>query len=107
MTQSLNLGQIITSGTGTQGSTPGATDAYFDTLLSYTLASAATQVVPVGIYFMLVASTIKAQMQVDSSGTNWMDYIAIACGGVIVSDGTNVRLINTSASEAVNLVPKM
>lgn len=103
MANSLNLGQLVSA----QAATPGASDAYFDALLSYTLASAATQVLPVGIYWLLASTNIQPQYQTDSTGTNWVGYVASGNGCFIVSDGYNCRLTATAgASNIAKLMQK-
>lgn len=103
MGQSLNLGQLPTN----VSAGAGMVDAYFDLGPSYTIASAATQVLPVGIFFLMATANCKVQMATDGTGTVWTDFIAAGAGGVIVSDGFSVRLTSTSGSVTPILLQKM
>jgi hypothetical protein len=102
MAQSLNIGQLVVS----PAPYPGASDAYFDTLLAYTLASGGTQVVPVGVYWLKGAANLTTQIQLDSTGTNWVTALPASTGGVIISDGTNVRLVSGATGVIADLLPK-
>lgn len=102
MANSLSLAQLLVS----PAPTPGAPDAYFDTEVSYTLASAATQVLPVGAYIVALNAHVQIQYQANSTGTLWRNVVPVGTGGFIISDGTNVQLLADSTGGTITLLPK-
>ena len=66
---------------------------------SQSIGSEGTWVVPAGIYAFLSSPTISVQMQND--GGSWADAMQIQ--GVLISDGSNIRLKNNNSQSAITI----
>jgi len=94
----LGLPKLILASSSPNADTAGA---YLDaTTLS--VAASGTTLVPAGMYLFQPNATIKVQTTFNNSPT-WTDTIAANVGGVLFSDGINVRLSNTSTAAAATL----
>lgn len=66
---------------------------------TWVLGPGAVYVIPAGIYMVAHQLDVKYQTYATSySATEWKDAIPAGNGGCIISDGTNVRVVNTSGS---------
>ena len=83
-------------------STPDADSAgsYFD-VVSVTAAASTTTLVPAGTYLLVPSTNVKVQAY---NGTSWVDIIAANTGGMLISDGINVRFNNASTQATVTLL---
>ena len=92
---SLNLSRIPLS----PAPAPGTPGAYFGTEVSVVLAVSATSVLPIGIFLVGGVAGIPVEYSNDG-GTTWVLLMPGGTGGLVVSDGTNVRLSATTAGTA-------
>ena len=97
---SLNLSRIPLS----PAPAPGTPGAYFGTEVSVTLAIGATSVLPIGICLVAGAAGINLDYSNDG-GTTWVAITPAATGGLVVSDGTNVRLNGGAAGGTAKYLP--
>ena len=78
-------------------------DKVFGTVSSVSIAAGGTYTVPKGVYWLSENSAVNVEFY---DGSAWQLAIS-GKGGVIISDGTNVRLVNTDTANAqtVYLLP--
>jgi len=70
-----------------------------------TVTAGGTYTVPKGVYLVSLGANTSVEYSPDG-GTTWRTLIPVGQGGVIISDGSNVRLNNTgSADEDSYLLP--
>ncbi len=82
-------------------------DKSFDNEVSVALIGGATYTIEKGIYQVSLGDHTKVEYTPDG-GTTWRDLIPEGEGGVVISDGSKVRLHNTStepSSENTYLLP--
>lgn len=79
------------------GEAPGLNGMY--TSGSQTIAISGNYVLPAGTYLIDSAANIEIQRTTD--GTTWVQSNVPGNGGFVISDGSNIRLLNTSTSAAV------
>jgi len=73
-------------------------DKVFGTESTVTVTAGSTSTVSKGVYLVSLGANTKVQYSPDN-GTTWRDLIPAGEGGVVISDGSNVRLNNTGASD--------
>ena len=96
----LALNKIILAGAG--ANTPGA---YFQSVTINAVKSANT-LVPAGVYVLIPATgagNTAVSLQVQNPVNTWTTIQAATTGGVVISDGVNVRLSNTDATNNVTV----
>jgi len=75
----------------------------FDPGTSVSIAAGATYTVPTGAYYVFLAANTIAEAY-DDIAAAWKTIITAGGSGLIISDGTNVRLYNTgAAAESSNM----
>jgi len=80
-------------------------DKVFGTEATITVAAGSTSTVDKGVYLASLGANTSCEYSPDG-GTTWRTLIATGGGGVIISDGSNVRLNNSgSADESSYLLP--
>ncbi|NDF52356.1 MAG: hypothetical protein EB116_20145 [Betaproteobacteria bacterium] len=89
----LGLPKLILASSSPNADTAGA---YFDSQ-TLSVAAGGTTVVPAGMYIIQPVANIKVQTTANDTPT-WVDTIAANTGGVLFSDGINVRLSNLSTA---------
>ena len=94
----LGLPKLILASSSPNADTAGA---YFD-FQTVTMAASANALVPAGMYIFQPNSIVKVQTTVNDTPT-WTDTIAVNTGGVLFSDGINVRFSNTSTAQAATM----
>ena len=89
----LGLPKLILASSSPDANTAGS---YFDAQ-TLSVAASGTTLVPAGMYIIQPSANIKVQTTADATPT-WTDTIAANTGGVLFSDGINVRLSNLSTA---------
>ena len=94
---SLATAKILLS--GANANTAGA---YFqaDTIA---VANASSTVVPAGTYYVYPTANVVIQVNNNSNGAAFANVYAANAGGVVISDGVNVRLTEFGGGGAVNV----
>jgi len=85
----LALNKIIVSGLNSD-----AAGAYFD-YVTQSVTAGADYTLPAGLYIIYPVANCKYQAY---NGTAFADVIAANTGGMIVSDGQNVKIVSTSGT---------
>jgi hypothetical protein len=85
----LNTGQIAL----------GDPDSLYTALQSHVFGAAGDLVLPAGIWMVLAVADISVQICTDGD-TAWSTLIAADEGGLVISDGYNVRLSASGAATA-------
>jgi hypothetical protein len=85
----LALNKIIVSGLNSD-----ADGAYFD-YVTRSVTAGTDYTVPAGLYIVYPVANCKFQAY---NGSAWADVIAANTGGMIVSDGQNVKIVSTSGT---------
>jgi hypothetical protein len=85
----LALNKIIVSGLAAN-----ADGAYFD-YVTQSVTAGTDYTVPAGLYIIYPVANCKFQAY---NGSAWADVIAANTGGMIVSDGQNVKIVSTSGT---------
>jgi len=93
---SLAVTKLLAGGINT-----GTAGAYFQ-VESVTAPASGTVAVPAGLHILVPSTNVKVQATVD--GTNWSDIVAANTGGLVWSDGLNVRLNNASTQATVTML---
>ena len=73
-------------------------DKIFGTESTVTVTAGSTSTISKGVYLCSLGANTKVEYSPDN-GTTWRDLIPVGEGGVVISDGSNVRLNNTGASD--------
>lgn len=73
--------------------------AYFQTV-TFSVPNVTTSLVTAGTYLMATTTNVNVEIQTASTGNTWVNMLPVNTGGVIISDGVNVRLRGTQAAEA-------
>jgi hypothetical protein len=73
--------------------------AYFQTG-TFSVAANSTTVVSAGTYIVTPTANVAVQVNTNSNGNAFTTFLAANTGGVVISDGTNVRLSNGDANNA-------
>jgi len=94
----LGLPKLILASSSPNADTAGA---YFDAV-TVSIAASSTALVPAGMYIFQPNADVKVQTTVNNTPT-WTDTIAVSVGGVLFSDGINVRFNNTSTAQAATM----
>lgn len=68
-----------------------------ETTYSSISSSSGTQVIPAGAWYVQAVTDVKLQYSPDG-GSTWQDLTPTGTGGMVFSDGSNLRLINTSGT---------
>jgi len=80
-------------------------DKVFGSESVVTVTAGETYTVPKGVYLVSLGANTSVEYSPDG-GTTWRTLIPVGQGGVVISDGSNVRLNNTgSADEDSYLLP--
>ena len=80
-------------------------DKVFGTESSVLIDAGATSTISKGVFLVSLGANTKVEYSPDN-GTTWRDLIPAGEGGVVISDGSNVRLNNTgTSSETSYLLP--
>lgn len=82
--------------------TLGAPGSLYTAMQSEVFGSAGDFVLPAGIWMVLAVANISVQVCTDGD-TAWSTYIAADTGGLVVSDGYNVRIAAGAAATAYYL----
>ena len=83
----------------------GQINKVFGTGSSVTIDAGATYTLPKGIFYVFLGANTRAEVY-DDVGALWKIVIAVGGNGLVISDGTNVRLNNVgTAAEASNMRP--
>jgi hypothetical protein len=85
----LALNKIIVSGLAANSD-----GAYFD-YVTQSVTAGTDYTVPAGLYIVYPVANCKFQAY---NGSAWADVIAANTGGMIVSDGQNVKIVSTSGT---------
>lgn len=96
----LALNKIILASAA--ANTPGA---YFQST-TITATKAANTLVPAGVYVLIppsAAGNTLVTLQVQNPQNTWTAISGITTGGVVISDGVNVRLTNADATNTVTV----
>ena len=72
-------------------------DKVFGTEVTASVSAGGTYTVPKGIYLASLGANTSAEYSPDG-GTTWRTLISAGGSGIIISDGSNVRLSNAGAS---------
>ena len=88
---SLALNKIIL--TGANANTAGA---YFLTT-SFAVANTTSTLVTAGTYLIAATANVNVEIQTASTGNTWATLYANGAGGMVISDGVNVRLTGTQS----------
>ena len=94
----LGLPKLILASSSPNADTAGA---YLDAQ-TVSIAAGSTALVPVGMYLFQPNASVKVQTTFNDTPT-WTDTIAANVGGVLFSDGINVRFSNTSTAAAATI----
>jgi len=73
-------------------------DKVFGTESTVTVTAGSTSTISKGVFLVSLGANTKVEYSPDN-GTTWRDLIPAGEGGVVISDGSNVRLNNTGASD--------
>jgi len=73
-------------------------DKVFGTESTVTVTAGSTSTISKGVFLVSLGANTKVEYSSDN-GTTWRDLIPAGEGGVVISDGSNVRLNNTGASD--------
>jgi hypothetical protein len=91
---SLGISKILLAGANAN-----ADGAYFQTG-TFNVAANATTVMTAGTYLLTPTANVSVQVNTNSNGNAFTTMIAANVGGVVISDGTNVRLSNSDTGNA-------
>jgi len=69
----------------------------FGTEQTVTVAAAGTQTISEGVYYVTCGANTSVEYSPDG-GTTWRTLIAAGGAGLVISDGSNVRLNNAGAA---------
>ena len=97
---SLNLSRIPLS----PAPAPGTPGAYFGAEVTIPLAIGATSVLPIGIFLISAVTTVNVSYSNDG-GTTWFLILPGGYGGLVVSDGTNLRLNGGASGGTARYLP--
>ena len=81
--------------------TIGQPGSFYTAEQTITVASAGSTLLPQGVWIIVPVSNVSVEMCVD--GSTWVTIIAVDTGGMIISDGYNVRL-NASAAASAKVI---
>ena len=70
--------------------------AYFLTK-TFTVSGTGSTVVTAGTYLVQATANVTTEIQTASTGNTWGTLLANGAGGMIISDGTNVRFTGTTS----------
>jgi len=73
-------------------------DKVFGSESTVTVTAGGTYTVPKGVYLVSLGANTKVEYSPDG-GTTWRTLIPAGQGGVVISDGSNVRLNNTGGAD--------
>ena len=88
---SLALNKIILS--GANANTAGA---YFLTT-TFSVPNTTSTLVTAGTYLIAATANVNVEIQTASTGNTWATLYANGTGGMVISDGVNVRLTGTQS----------
>ena len=81
------------------GANANASGAYFTTG-TFSVAANSTTVMTAGTYLLTPTANVSVQVNTNSNGNAFTTLMAANVGGVVISDGTNVRLSNADTGNA-------
>ena len=73
-------------------------DKVFGSESTVTVTAGSTSTISKGVFLVSLGANTKVEYSPDG-GTTWRDLIPAGGGGVVISDGSNVRLNNTGTSD--------
>lgn len=80
-------------------------DEIYGSELNETIAKSANFVFPKGCWLVAADTASDYKIQHKKRGTStWVDIYPAGTGGIVISDGANMRALNTDASNAATLV---
>ena len=88
---SLALNKIILAGANANSA-----GAYFQTT-TFAVANTTSTLITAGTYLIAATANVNVEIQTASTGNTWATLLANGAGGMVISDGTNVRLTGTTA----------
>lgn len=92
----LGLNKILVAST-----TSNTASAYFQNL-TVAVANASTTVLSAGTYYVPASANISVEVQ--TVANTWTAMTAVGGGGLVIADGTNVRIKNADATNNASLV---
>jgi len=92
----LGLNKILVAST-----TSNTASAYFQNL-TVAVANASTTVLTAGTYYVPASANISVEVQ--TVANTWATMVAVATGGLVIADGTNVRIKNADATNNASVV---
>ena len=92
----LGLNKILVS-----GATSNTASAYFQNQ-TFAVTSNSTAVLTSGTYYVPASANISVEVQ--TVANTWTTMVAVATGGLVISDGTNVRIRNADTAANASLV---
>ena len=78
------------------GANANSAGAYFLTT-SFSVSGTGSTVMTAGTYLIQATANVNVEIQTASTGATWGTLMANGVGGMVISDGTNVRLTGTTA----------
>jgi len=87
----LALNKIIIAGANAN-----STGAYFLTR-TFSVPNTTSVVITAGTYLLAATTNVNVEIQTASTGNTWSTLYANGTGGMVISDGVNVRLTGTQA----------
>ena len=88
---SLALNKIILAGANANSA-----GAYFLTT-TFSVANTTSTLVTAGTYLIAATANVNVEIQTASARNTWTPLLANGTGGMVISDGVNVRLTGTAA----------
>ena len=88
---SLALNKIVISSANANSA-----GAYFLTK-TFAVANTTSTLLTAGTYLIAPTVNVNVEIQTASTGNTWTTLLANGVGGMVISDGTNVRLTGTQA----------
>ena len=88
---SLALNKIILAGANANSA-----GAYFQTT-TFAVANTTSTLITAGTYLIAATANVNVEIQTASTGNTWATLYANGTGGMVISDGVNVRLTGTQS----------
>jgi hypothetical protein len=89
---SLALNKIILAGANANSA-----GAYFQTT-TFSVVNTNSTLVTAGTYLISATANVNVEIQTASTGNTWATLYANGAGGMVISDGVNVRLTGTAGT---------
>lgn len=78
------------------GANANSAGAYFLTT-TFSVNGTGSTVLTTGTYLLGATANVNVEIQTASTGNTWSTLLANGSGGMVISDGTNVRLTGTTS----------